>query len=555
MSARPSFLPPRDSHASTLPLRPLQRSGSLPAASPGPSMPSEARPHSEGALAAASADLPAPESVSSSSAETPSAAAVSPSAPGARDRHSADSSPANSARSVDSADSAGSPSGAQPRRRPSDSRDEAFSNRSEEKVKLMRMEEASEGRRNSLGDATAETASAAAADPRARESSPRPSGDADAAAATAEDAPSASGSRASSPRADEEEIVATWVVDTALLTDRGDFREAVEPNGAEPDRAEPPRDGRGAGERGERGTPASERSAAGAADSSEEEDEWEDVEEGDSSDLQSASGKSEAGDAEPRPPGIGCAHYRRKCKLVAPCCGEVFWCRHCHNEIKSEAERDYKKAHDLDRYAVTEIICALCDTRQCVSNTCVQCGAAFAAYFCKKCNFWDDEGVTKEVYHCDDCGLCRTGGQSNYFHCQTCGSCYSTLIRDTHKCVEKAMHQPCPICCENMFTSVRQVHVLKCGHTMHAECLRQLNSECLGLQALRCPLCCKSLGEYGKIWERLDEEVERTPLPDELKRKAFAKCNDCDAKTQVDYHIVGLKCGNCGGYNTREVNP
>ena len=34
----------------------------------------------------------------------------------------------------------------------------------------------------------------------------------------------------------------------------------------------------------------------------------------------------------------GCEHYRRRCKLVAPCCGEVFWCRHCHNDAKSDNE-------------------------------------------------------------------------------------------------------------------------------------------------------------------------------------------------------------------------
>ena len=31
---------------------------------------------------------------------------------------------------------------------------------------------------------------------------------------------------------------------------------------------------------------------------------------------------------------IRCVHYRRKCKIRAPCCGEVFDCRHCHNEAK-----------------------------------------------------------------------------------------------------------------------------------------------------------------------------------------------------------------------------
>ena len=34
----------------------------------------------------------------------------------------------------------------------------------------------------------------------------------------------------------------------------------------------------------------------------------------------------------------GCEHYRRRCKLVAPCCGEVFWCRHCHNVAKNDDE-------------------------------------------------------------------------------------------------------------------------------------------------------------------------------------------------------------------------
>ncbi|KAF4660225.1 hypothetical protein FOL47_007254 [Perkinsus chesapeaki] len=30
----------------------------------------------------------------------------------------------------------------------------------------------------------------------------------------------------------------------------------------------------------------------------------------------------------------GCEHYKRRCKILAPCCGEWFWCRHCHNEAK-----------------------------------------------------------------------------------------------------------------------------------------------------------------------------------------------------------------------------
>uniref|UniRef100_A0A1D1XE37 Putative RING finger protein C2F3.16 n=1 Tax=Anthurium amnicola TaxID=1678845 RepID=A0A1D1XE37_9ARAE len=30
----------------------------------------------------------------------------------------------------------------------------------------------------------------------------------------------------------------------------------------------------------------------------------------------------------------GCPHYRRRCRIRAPCCNETFDCRHCHNEAK-----------------------------------------------------------------------------------------------------------------------------------------------------------------------------------------------------------------------------
>lgn len=30
----------------------------------------------------------------------------------------------------------------------------------------------------------------------------------------------------------------------------------------------------------------------------------------------------------------GCPHYRRRCRIRAPCCNEIFDCRHCHNETK-----------------------------------------------------------------------------------------------------------------------------------------------------------------------------------------------------------------------------
>lgn len=36
---------------------------------------------------------------------------------------------------------------------------------------------------------------------------------------------------------------------------------------------------------------------------------------------------------------IGCDHYRRRARIVAPCCNEDFWCRHCHNAAKYDNEQ------------------------------------------------------------------------------------------------------------------------------------------------------------------------------------------------------------------------
>ncbi|GJN34855.1 hypothetical protein PR202_gb23555 [Eleusine coracana subsp. coracana] len=108
-----------------------------------------------------------------------------------------------------------------------------------------------------------------------------------------------------------------------------------------------------------------------------------------------------------------CEHYRRRCKIVAPCCGQVFPCRHCHNE------------------------------------------ATVRLLFFFSC---DQE---KGQYHCYDCGICRIGGKENFFHCVKCGSCYAVALRDNHQCVENSMRQNCPICYEIEATIMPPVYRYK----------------------------------------------------------------------------------------------
>ncbi|PHT59524.1 hypothetical protein CQW23_01887 [Capsicum baccatum] len=169
----------------------------------------------------------------------------------------------------------------------------------------------------------------------------------------------------------------------------------------------------------------------------------------------------------------GCSHYRRRCRIRAPCCNEIFDCRHCHNEAKNNISVDQKLRHEIPRHKVERVICALCDTEQEVRQVCINCGVCMGRYFCETCKLFDDD-ISKRQYHCNGCGICRIGGAENFFHCSKCRCCYSVLLKNGHPCVEGAMHHDCPVCFEYLFESVNDVTVLPCGHTIHKNCLKEM---------------------------------------------------------------------------------
>ncbi|CAI9285009.1 unnamed protein product [Lactuca saligna] len=59
----------------------------------------------------------------------------------------------------------------------------------------------------------------------------------------------------------------------------------------------------------------------------------------------------------------GCEHYRRRCKLCAPCCNKVFWCHRCHDNYTS-ALNDPTERHNIVRGDVLQIVCIICNTEQ-----------------------------------------------------------------------------------------------------------------------------------------------------------------------------------------------
>jgi RING finger/CHY zinc finger protein 1 len=170
-------------------------------------------------------------------------------------------------------------------------------------------------------------------------------------------------------------------------------------------------------------------------------------------------------------------------------------------------------------------------------------------YFCEICKFFDDD-LSKGQYHCDGCGICRTGGADNFFHCDKCGCCYSNVLKDSHRCVERAMHHNCPVCFEYLFDSTKDISVLQCGHTIHLECMNEMRAH----HHFSCPVCSRSACDMTDTWRKLDEEVAATPMPEiYLTKMVWILCNDCSATSSVRFHVLGQKCPGCSSYNTRET--
>ncbi|PHT74654.1 hypothetical protein T459_21931 [Capsicum annuum] len=245
----------------------------------------------------------------------------------------------------------------------------------------------------------------------------------------------------------------------------------------------------------------------------------------------------------------GCSHYRRRCRIRAPCCNEIFDCRHCHNEAKVRPEVNTLSHHKKIKRKDEGVICALCDTEQEVRQVCINCGVCMGRYFCETCKLFDDD-ISKRQYHCNGCGICRIGGAENFFHCSKCRCCYSVLLKNGHPCVEGAMHHDCPVCFEYLFESVNDVTVLPCGHTIHKNCLKEMQEH----YQYACPLCSKSVCDMSKVWEKFDLEIASTPMPESYQdKKVWILCNDCGITSEVQFHFVAQKCSCCRSYNTRQT--
>lgn len=276
-----------------------------------------------------------------------------------------------------------------------------------------------------------------------------------------------------------------------------------------------------------------------------------------------------------------CNHYDRNCTIIAPCCGAAFGCRICHDECPvlpppkygvqnatttqssssssrrhprssslpaSWTEMPEPESHQIDRFAIREIICRICFTRQSSkTNECKVCGVQFGKYHCEICNLWmSDED---HPYHCKDCGFCRVGGRENFRHCFTCGMCIDINAFNDHNCKVGKYMSNCPVCQEDLFSSRSASHEMPCGHSIHWHCFQELANH-----DSRCPICKKtaeSADRMASTWAAIARDIDMQPLPPEWAKVVNITCNDCEERDfGRRWHFLGVQCNRCSSFNT-----
>lgn len=218
-----------------------------------------------------------------------------------------------------------------------------------------------------------------------------------------------------------------------------------------------------------------------------------------------------------------CSHYERSCDLLSLCCQEFFACRFCHDRVKYEEEKDFSKQHKMIRAHVDTVRCRSCQSIQPISQYCTTCGNCLGNYFCSICHLFD-HNLSKNIYHCEKCGICRVGPREQFFHCDTCEACLGLTLKDSHMCLPGVLKSDCAVCQEDMFTSRESVIPIKCGHFIHGSCLKDMMNH----HRYTCPVCRKSIADFSDYYEELNQEVAETPMPEEYKdMMCNILCNDC----------------------------
>ncbi|KAI4900070.1 hypothetical protein NFI96_023495 [Prochilodus magdalenae] len=214
----------------------------------------------------------------------------------------------------------------------------------------------------------------------------------------------------------------------------------------------------------------------------------------------------------------------------APCCGKFYVCRLCHDAAEN---------HQMDRFQVKEVKCAVCDSVQQAQQVCKACGVSFGEYYCDICHLFDKN---KKQYHCQPCGICRIGPREKYFHCLKCNLCLASDLQGKHKVGNVSMSQPLTQTPEGLMV-VGTVWRMCPGRIVLSVWRTSTHP---GLE----PMSCRAVTCCTRLATRACAETGRCGF----EWCGLILCNDCQNHCTVPFHVLGMKCSKCGSYNTAQAS-
>lgn len=284
-----------------------------------------------------------------------------------------------------------------------------------------------------------------------------------------------------------------------------------------------------------------------------------------------------------------CSHYDKKCsQFEFDCCSVIDPCKRCHLE-----------RNDCSISRVIKITCSICNHKQVPSPRCSNCLISFSKNYCSICHLWTN---VDEIYHCNECGICRIGSRDETFHCNECKMCWKKTDSN-HDCLGiNHVDKLCIVCHENLFKSQQNFFPLQCKHLIHNDCFQKY----IQSNKYNCPQCKKSICDMTSHWNVIRQQIITTPIPNDMiqiketnivpskygkfqiqsidtnknrirgyfvdwklknnthptgdldfntiTRNIYISiyCNDCELKSKSLFHFFGLECYHCKGFNTQE---
>lgn len=107
-------------------------------------------------------------------------------------------------------------------------------------------------------------------------------------------------------------------------------------------------------------------------------------------------------------------------------------------------------------------------------------------------------------------------------------------MQENHHCVRNNMQNPCPICSEVLFDSVKEISTLDCGHAIHRKCLQQAVEGNIPA----CLVCQRTAEDDSQTMDIVMKAFAATQLVQYASENVVGHCRNCRSMARIRYVMI-----------------